>query len=414
MAPSADIFSEVRKRHSNWASVQKAEGEYFDFSKFDFAAVEKSGLGKIELKLPNAMLPKGILLAPLSSLVSPSFSLAKQHLLKRGIDLSDDKLLSWHGAHVQDGILLHVPAGVSAPVIHIKTQASGSSALHHLIVLEKGAKAEVIIEAESNGKGSSSSTPSLHTDLSESILEEDAQLTLTTVQNYPLTDWAFSSHYHHLSKFAKLTHSAAAIGALRSRTRAVNHLDGARARADSYQFFLGKGEQLMDMESRSIHHVPDTEGLMTCKGAMDGHSIGVYKGMIVIEQAAINTVSHQSGAVLLLSEDSKANIIPSLQVANDQVEAGHGATVGSLDEKEMLYLRSRGLDESEARLLALCGYFNQLISKIPGAASRQRLGQITRQYIEGLPKKISLSGKSIRPAPIAVPGEEARPSTHYA
>ncbi len=409
---SSNIFGDVHKRHSHWSDIKKADGEYRDFTKFDFAAVEKTGLGAVEIK-PQAgpELPKGIAVAPLSSVVGPSFSLASLHLLQRGINLSSDKLLSWHGAHAQDGILIFVPAGVAAPPIHVQTFSSGSSALHHLIVLEKGAKAEIIIDALSKEKHKTDAV-SLHTDVTEAVLEEDAQLTLTTVQDYSLSDWAFSQHYHHLAKFAKLTHTALAIGAAVSRTRAVNHLDGARSHADSYQIFLGRGQQFMDLESKSMHHVPDTGGRMTCKGAMEDEAVGVYRGMISIDRAAVNTVSHQSGAALLLSPDSKVNIIPCLQVANDQVEAGHGATVGSLDIREMFYLRSRGLDESAARLLALSGYFNELLAKIPGERSREHLRSLAAHYVSTLP--IRHATAAAKPAPIAIPGNEARATIHQA
>ncbi len=174
----------------------------------------------------------------------------------------------------------------------------------------------------------------------------------------------------------------------------------------------------MDMETSSHHQVPDTQGEMTCRGALDGHALGVYRGHIHIDRNAPNTISHQSGSALLLSEGSTANIIPSLQVDNDQVEAGHGATVGGLDEKELFYLRSRGLDEERARRLVMEGYYQALIGKIPSARTQEHLRLL---IAKSLPKYVPMvrgekngAGSWARPMVmplISNPGLEARPST---
>ncbi len=392
-------------RYADWNSCQTAEGEYRDFAKFDFERTQKEGMGKVEFEVAGKESKENkIQLARLSETQPGSLAAFLFRAPGLAFDKKQDKLLAWHGAHVQDGFLLRVPAGVDAGLVHLRTRASGHSALHHLIMLEKGAKAQVIIECV--GKDSSPAIH-LHTDVSEALVGPDAHLTLATIQSYPTTDWAFSNHDQRLEQFAGLTHAALALGAEVSRARTLNRLAGRNSRAESFQLFLGGDRQFMDMETCSRHQVPDTGGEMSCRGALDGHGIGVYRGRIVIDRAAPNTISHQSGSALLLSKDSAADIIPSLQVDNDQVEAGHGATVGGLDARERFYLRSRGLTDAQARRLMMEGYFQTTLARMPSAGMREYLGKLIAERLPAHAGEEKVHAQKMEMT--ANPGLEARP-----
>lgn len=457
-----EYLNAIRARYTDWPNLHWADGEYRDFAKFDFERAEEEGMGEVRLEFRFKQMAGGVRIERLSQLEeNERAGLLGRLMAAPGLQPSQkqDKLMAWHGAHAQDGFVIRVAAGVAAQLIYLRTTAERHSALHHLILLEEGASAEIILEAAGGGteKTVAPSSPSktkktkktksaaepagaparsaglhplaqLHTDVSEAVLGPDAKLCLTTIQRYAENDWSFSHHDHELGKFSVLTHMAGAFGAGASRTRTLNRLVAGRAKANAYQLFFGRGGQFMDMETHSHHMAGDTSGEMSCRGALDGAAEMVYRGRIHIERAATNTISHQSGAALLLSPNSKANIIPSLQVDNDQVEAGHGASVGALDEGEMNYLRSRGLDEESARLLILRGYFDELVNKIWGADSRRYLSGLIgtrlpkagedggmdsgRKAGQAGSRKNTTKARSKRLRPLAVPGLEARPSAH--
>ncbi len=381
--------------------MKSVDSEHKDFSKADYAKLDReSTLGKVGLeiqmengekgnedkkqKAPNKNeKPKPIQKSNLVRLARLSELDKKPELLfsTDNIDIGGDRLLSWHAAHLQDGMMLTIPAGIDAGQIVIRERAQKSSALHHIFILEKGAKAKILLVAE--GQESDNNVPSLHTDLTEAFLDEDSHLSLTTIQDYAQSDLAFSHHFHTLKKFAKLSHTAASLGAGLSRTRALNHLYGVRSHVDSYQIFACEDAQRMDMGSLSHHAINDTSAKMTCRGALTGQSIGIYKGKIKIDRSAPDTVSHQSGSALLLSSQSKAYIIPALEVDNDQVEAGHGASIGGLDRGELTYLRSRGLSEDEAKRLLLTGFFDSLRDLNESEAARETLGELLKKRLAG-------------------------------
>ena len=347
---------------ANWPSL-KAEGEYFDFSSWDFEASASRLAGQgFSLHRPQKV-PQGAevsLLSELGSHFFPKFfsSLKSSH---------PDKALAFHSLHVQDGFFVDVEPGAEAK-IELSGQASSDSCLHHAIVVGKGAKAEISLECSSSGAGKF-----LHTDVIECFIEDDASLSLASVQGYSDSDWSFTHIYGHLGRFSKFFHLAGAFGGAASRTRIENHMEGPHSSVRSLQAFFAQARQFSDLQASTYHHVPDTEGLMKAKGALTGSSRSAYKGYIKIDAGAKNTGTHQNGKALLLSHDAAANVMPALDVENNEVEAGHGAAVGELSEEELTYLRSRGLDVETARTLIVSGFFDETLSDFPYLAGRAKV-----------------------------------------
>lgn len=362
---------EMRQK-TNWGALS-AEGEYYDFSKLDFASAEKEMNTKNSPQPVCALpkkLPKGVEVMHLrhaleNNLVHrsnfwalPDFNAQKT-----------DKAAAWHAANVQGGFFVHAAEGASAQV-SLGTSAPSNSALHSIIVLEKGAKLDIVLECSGAGKINQSR---IHTDFLEAFAAEDSELTLSTVQNYPESDFSFTNVFTSLGRFSRLRHASGIFGGAASRTRIQNHLIGPHSKAESLQAFFIRNSQFADVTASTFHHVPDTSGEMRAKGALLGKSRSAYKGYIKIDEGARNTITHQAGTALLLSKESSANVMPALDVENNEVEAGHGAAVGELSDEEMVYLRSRGLSEDDSRFLIVEGYFSELLGKFPSQTGRKAI-----------------------------------------
>lgn len=117
-----------------------------------------------------------------------------------------------------------------------------------------------------------------------------------------------------------------------------------------------KGEYDLDLVIK--HETPDTFGRVTIRGiAQNGARIRV-KGLVKIEKVAQNTDSFLSMAVLLLDKQSSATVEPELEILANRVKASHSASVGKIDEEQMLYLNSRGIPEQEAKNIIIKGFLN--------------------------------------------------------
>ncbi len=123
-------------------------------------------------------------------------------------------------------------------------------------------------------------------------------------------------------------------------------------------------DQHHDTHSVIDHALPNCVSHQTYKGIVDGKAHAVFNGKIFVRENASGTDGYQSNKNLLLSNDARVDTKPQLEIFNDDVKCAHGATVGQLEEEELFYLLSRGLNESLARNLLTYGFAEEIVNKI--------------------------------------------------
>jgi Fe-S cluster assembly protein SufD len=117
-----------------------------------------------------------------------------------------------------------------------------------------------------------------------------------------------------------------------------------------------KGEYELNLVM--THLVPGTFGRVMIKGVAENGARIKIKGLVRIEKPAQNTDSFLSMKVLLLDKKSAATAEPVLEILANRVKASHAASVGKVDEEQKFYLKSRGIDEAEAKNLIINGFLN--------------------------------------------------------
>jgi len=149
--------------------------------------------------------------------------------------------------------------------------------------------------------------------------------------------------------------------------------EGGEAFVDGL-YFLG-GAQHHDTHSVIAHNVPNCTSHQTYKGILNDKSRGVFNGKVFVAVGASGTDGYQSNKNLLLSNDARVDTKPQLEIFNDDVKCSHGATVGQLEEEELFYLLSRGLNEDLARNLLTYGFAEEIINKIEIESIKKQLDE---------------------------------------
>ena len=106
---------------------------------------------------------------------------------------------------------------------------------------------------------------------------------------------------------------------------------------------------------------------------MDGRGRSIFNGRVYVPQAAQLTNASQLNRNLLLSAKARVDTKPQLEIVADNVKCSHGATVSQLEEDEIFYLQSRGIDRQSARDLLLDAFAREIINKIPMRSLRETL-----------------------------------------
>ncbi len=149
------------------------------------------------------------------------------------------------------------------------------------------------------------------------------------------------------------------------------------------------GRQHADNHTLLDHREPRCPSHELYKAVLDEKASGVFKGKILVRQAAQKTDSKQSSRTLLLSDDAVMYSQPALEIYADDVKCTHGSTTGPVDEEQIFYLRSRGVSLEAARHLLTYAFLAAVTGRIKIRPVRQRLEEIMAAR-HGLPKDLRI------------------------
>ncbi len=155
------------------------------------------------------------------------------------------------------------------------------------------------------------------------------------------------------------------LGASVARVDLNARLEGPGARSDMLGLYFARGDQHFDHNTRQDHVSEQAESDLLYKGALYDRAKTIFRGIIRVHPGAQRTDAYQTNRNLLLSEDAEAVSLPNLEIEADDVKCSHGATVGQLDEEELFYLMSRGLDRGAAERLVIFGFFGEVLDRLP-------------------------------------------------
>lgn len=152
-------------------------------------------------------------------------------------------------------------------------------------------------------------------------------------------------------------------------------LSGEGASLKIVGIFLGSDNRSIVFNTSVIHEAPKTKSLTTLRGVFKEHSLFNNDGLVRINKGAKGADGFFASKILLF-DDAKGRSVPSLEIDENELKAGHASTVGRPDEQQLFYLRSRGLSKEAAEKLIISGFFEPLLgvlSDIEQKATRNKL-----------------------------------------
>jgi Fe-S cluster assembly protein SufD len=145
--------------------------------------------------------------------------------------------------------------------------------------------------------------------------------------------------------------------------------------------YVASGTQHVDNHTSIDHRKPHCTSHQLYKGIMDGKSRAVFNGKVFVREGALLTDAHQLNKNLLLSADATVNTKPQLEIFADDVKCSHGAAVGQLEDEELFYLSTRGINPERARALLTYGFAEDVISKIKLKSVRKQLDRVVLEKL---------------------------------
>ncbi len=142
-------------------------------------------------------------------------------------------------------------------------------------------------------------------------------------------------------------------------------LAGEGAEANIYGAYVCGGDEKVKISVDMHHDLPHCNSRQLFKGIAGGKSKVDFYGKIIVAQDAQRTEAYQENHNILLSDDTKVDTKPQLEIYADDVKCSHGATIGRLNEEEQFYMRSRGITLEDAKVLQMISFIAPVLEQIP-------------------------------------------------
>jgi Fe-S cluster assembly scaffold protein SufB len=324
----------------------------------------------------------GVVLDSLAGIVRRDDRLARRLLGDAGSLPLDDKLAQLTRAGWNQGVVVHVPAGVRLArpiVLRWQTGEPGRALLTRTILdLGEGASASIVEELEpSAGATGLGEAQALFAGSLEIHLAAGSTLEVASIQDLALGTVAFQHRQAEIGEGATLHWALAQLGGRLVRSRVDNRLAGDRSSVEQVEIVFGADDQLFDLTSYTRHIGRDTTGNLLSKAALLDATRSYMKGLIVIEPTAVGTDSFLGEFGMNLSKQARAVAIPSLEIDQpDCRRAAHSSAVGPIDESQLFYLESRGIDPEEARKFIVLGFLEPVVARVPLASAQDTLREL--------------------------------------
>ncbi len=334
----------------------------------------------VHADLDPGLAGRGVVLCSLHEGVAEHEALVREHLTE-AVPPEDGKFPALNAALWADGVLLHVPKGVhlESPIRVTRWLSEAGAAYFSrvLIVADSGSQVSYVDEVLSDDFESQTLTSTAV----EVLARDGAQVQYVAVQRLGKGAFYQSVQRTLAGRDSTLDTLNVALGASVSRVDLNARLLGPGANSDMLGLYFGDGSQHFDFNTSQDHVTPNTASDLLYKGALDGSSRSVFRGIIRVHPGAQKTDAYQTNRNLLLSPKAHADSLPNLEIEADDVKCSHGATVGELDEDAKFYLMSRGLDRITAERLVVLGFLGEVLSRLPLGGVSEKVGRVIEQKL---------------------------------
>lgn len=353
---------------------------------------EKAALGVVEegkveeVRIIKKLKERDFYFNEASGFVEWKPDLSKMILARPGGLPVNEKFGMMSRALFSTAFLIFVPPRVELKLpIHLMWRfgEEASSLLSRTIIyLAEGSRASIIEEFESD---ESKDEQSLFGNATEVFLENGAKLRYAAIERFGDHVVSFLTRQAILNRDGNLNQALGSFGGFLCKSRADCILAGQGSSIRQVEVVYGNGSEKFDNTNFVVHVGRDTTSDLLAKAVMQERSRSALKGVITIEDTALNTDSYLGQYSMLLSKKSKSTAIPSLEIkTNEVLRAKHAASVSQVDEDQLFYLMSRGIPRDRARRMLVEGFLTPIVEQVDLPQARERIFELIDQKWVGL------------------------------
>ncbi len=314
----------------------------------------------------------GVIFCSISEAIREHPELVRKYL-GSVVPVSDNFYATLNSAVFSDGSFVYVPPGVRCPMelsTYFRINAENTGQFERtLIIADKGSYVSYLEGCTAPKRD----TSQLHAAVVEIVVEEDAEVKYSTVQNwYPGDEEGRGGIYNFVTKRADCRGDRAKVMWTQVETgSAVTWkypsciLRGRESQGEFYSIAITNNHQQADTGTKMIHLGAGTRSRIVSKGISAGHAQNTYRGLVSMHPKATGSRNYTQCDSLLIGDRCGAHTVPYIEVKNNSSRVEHEATTSKVDEDQLFYCRSRGMDEEEAVALVVNGFCREVLQALP-------------------------------------------------
>ncbi|MDO5100647.1 MAG: Fe-S cluster assembly protein SufB [Eubacteriales bacterium] len=305
-----------------------------------------------------------------------------QEYFQKAIPPTLHKYAALHGAVWSGGSFVYIPAGVQVDIplqSYYRLNAPGAGQFEHtMIIVEEGASCH-FIEGCSAPKYN---VTNVHAGSVEIFVKKNARLRFSTIENWSRNMYNLNTKRALVDAYGKIEWVSGSFGSKVSMLYPTSVLRGEYAGSEFTGIsFAGEG-QILDTGAQALHNAPYTTSMINTKSISAGDGAAIYRGTVRISKQAYGAKSSVSCESLMLDQQSRSDTIPVIDIQNDNIDIGHEAKIGRINEDTIFYLMSRGISEAEAKAMIVRGFAEPIAKELPIEYAVE-MNQLINMELEG-------------------------------
>ncbi|MDY4916251.1 MAG: Fe-S cluster assembly protein SufB [Candidatus Cryptobacteroides sp.] len=319
-----------------------------------------------------ALAEKGIIFCSFSEAVKEHPDLVRKYLATV-VPSGDNFYSALNSAVFSDGSFCYIPKGVRCPMelsSYFRINAKGTGQFERtLIVADEGSYVSYMEGCTAPMRDENQ----LHAAVVEIIVEKDADVRYSTVQNwYPGDAQGRGGIFNFVTKRGICKGSGSHLSWTQVETGSAitwkypsTILKGDNSSSEFYSVAVTNNRQQADTGTKMIHIGRNTRSRIVSKGISAGHSQNSYRGLVKMLPGAENARNYSQCDSLLIGSDCGAHTFPDIQNSNPTAIVEHEATTSKISEDQLFYCNQRGIPSEDAVGLIVNGYAKEVLARLP-------------------------------------------------
>jgi Fe-S cluster assembly protein SufD len=333
------------------------------------------------LSLSQELTDKGVIFTDIFTAAREHGDLLKKYYMTQAINADEHKLTALHAALVNGGVFVYVPKNVeiAEPIQAVFVHDDGEANLfNHVLVVGDDNSSITYVE---NYISTVETSNTLANILTEVVANTNARVQYGAVDNLAKGITTYVNRRGVAGRDSRIEWALGLMNEGNTISENTTNLLGDGSYGDTKTVVVGRGEQTQNFTTKVVHFGKHTQGNILNHGVVKDSATSIFNGIGKIEHGASKSDAEQTSRVLMLSEKARGDANPILLIDEDDVMAGHAASVGRVDPVQLYYLMSRGIPQTEAERLVIHGFLAPVVNQLPIEHVKKQLTEIIERKV---------------------------------